>query len=70
MIVAYLASCLHCTWHALAASPPVDNPAPQNPVSGSNGVNLLIGYAKWGALIACAYLVAIKIVVSAPLAAS
>jgi hypothetical protein len=59
MMVAYLASCLHCAMHVLAASspsapPPVDNPAPQDPVSGSNGVELLIGYAKWGALIACA----------------
>jgi len=58
MILTYLASCLHCAWHVLAASspsaPPVDNPAPADPVSGSNGVNLLIGYAKWGALIACA----------------
>jgi hypothetical protein len=55
MIVAYLASCLaHCTQHLLAGSDPVDNPAPANPTSGSDGVDLLISYAKWGALIACA----------------
>jgi hypothetical protein len=61
VMIAYLASCLaHCAWHVLAASSPtapppaVDNPGPVNPVSGSNGVDLLISYAKWGALIACA----------------
>jgi len=32
----------------------VPNPAPQDPTSGSNGISLLLGYAKWGALIACA----------------
>jgi hypothetical protein len=37
----------------LLASGPVDNPGPASPVSG-NGVSLLLGYAKWGALIACA----------------
>ena len=36
----------------LAAGGPVDNPAPSNPVSG-NGINLLISYAKYGALAAC-----------------
>lgn len=32
----------------------VPNPAPQDPTAGSNGISLLLGYAKWGALIACA----------------
>jgi hypothetical protein len=36
------------------ASGPIDNPGPADPVSGSNGVDLLLGYAKWGALITCA----------------
>ncbi len=36
------------------AGGPVQNPAPADPTSGSNGVSLLLGYAKWGALIACA----------------
>lgn len=41
--------------HALyvLAAGPVDNPGPSSPVSGA-GVDLLLGYAKWGALIACA----------------
>jgi hypothetical protein len=32
---------------------PIDNPDPKNPMPNSNGVNLLLGYTKWGALIAC-----------------
>lgn len=39
----------------LAAGPApavVPNPAPQSPIS-SSGVNLLLGYAKWGSLTAC-----------------
>jgi hypothetical protein len=32
----------------------VPNPAPVDPTGGSNGVNLLISYTKWGALIALA----------------
>ena len=43
---------LHLTLLVLAAGP-VDNPGPSSPVS-SAGVNLLLGYAKWGSLIACA----------------
>jgi hypothetical protein len=35
------------------AGGPVDNPSPSSPVSGK-GVDLLLGYAKWGALAACA----------------
>jgi hypothetical protein len=34
------------------AVPLVPNPAPVSPVS-STGVNLLLGYAKWGSLTAC-----------------
>jgi hypothetical protein len=37
----------------LLAPGPVDNPAPKSPVS-STGVDMILGYAKWGALIACA----------------
>jgi hypothetical protein len=36
----------------LAASP-VNDPGIQSPVS-STGINLLLGYAKWGSLMACA----------------
>jgi hypothetical protein len=36
------------------AGGPVQDPAPADPTGGSNGVNLLLGYTKWGALIACA----------------
>ena len=38
----------------LAAGGPVQNPGPVDPTNGSNGVTLLLAYAKWGALIACA----------------
>ena len=38
----------------LLAGGPVQNPAPADPTNGSNGVTLLLAYAKWGALIACA----------------
>jgi hypothetical protein len=34
----------------LAAGGPVDNPAPVYPV-GSNGIGLLVSYAKYGALV-------------------
>jgi hypothetical protein len=40
------------TGHLLAG--PIDNPAPADPTSGSKGINLLLSYAKWGALIVCA----------------
>jgi hypothetical protein len=33
-------------------APVVPNPAPMSPISG-NGVNLILGYAKWGSLTAC-----------------
>jgi len=32
----------------------VPNPAPQDPTGGSKGVDLLLSYVKWGALIGCA----------------
>ncbi|MEV7925435.1 hypothetical protein [Kitasatospora sp. NPDC088779] len=32
----------------------IQNPAPADPTNGSKGANLLLSYAKWGALIACA----------------
>jgi len=44
---------LHLAVHYLASGGPVDNPNPSSPVSGS-GVDLILGYAKWGSLIACA----------------
>jgi hypothetical protein len=47
---------MHLAAHAaypLADGGPVDNPGPSSPVS-SAGVDLLLGYAKWGALVACA----------------
>jgi hypothetical protein len=55
MTVTYLASCLaHCVPHVLAGGSPIDNPAPQSPLNkGSNGIDLLLSYAKFGALIAC-----------------
>jgi len=31
----------------------VPNPAPKDPTSGAAGIELLLSYAKWGALIAC-----------------
>lgn len=37
-----------------AGSPVVDNPPPVSPVNGS-GMDLLLGYAKWGALAACGF---------------
>jgi hypothetical protein len=43
---------LHVTLSVLAAGP-INNPGPSSPVSTA-GVNLLLGYAKWGSLIACA----------------
>jgi len=49
MLIQHLA--LHLP--AFLASGPVDNPAPASPITG-NGVDLLISYAKYGALAACA----------------
>lgn len=48
-------SSIHFVVHALGALPAdIGNPAPADPTSGSNGVNLLLSYCKWGALTACA----------------
>lgn len=52
-------SAQHCvqacvTTVAQSVSAGIDNPAPKDPTSGSAGINLLVSYAKWGALIACA----------------
>lgn len=38
----------------MLAGGPVQNPAPADPTGGSNGIDLLLAYTKWGALIACA----------------
>ena len=43
---------LHVT-NVLAGGPVIGNPGPASPVS-NKGVNLLLGYAEWGSLIACA----------------
>jgi hypothetical protein len=42
----------HVTTILAAGSGVVPDPNPVSPVS-SSGVNLLLGYAKWGSLIAC-----------------
>jgi hypothetical protein len=39
--------------YALAGKPVLVDPVIQSPIS-STGVNLLLGYAKWGSLMACA----------------
>ncbi|WP_067484282.1 hypothetical protein [Actinomadura hibisca] len=31
----------------------IPNPAPVDPTGGSQGINLLLSYTKWGVLIAC-----------------
>jgi FtsH-binding integral membrane protein len=52
-----MSTTLHLAAHAanvLAVGGSITNPAPADPTSGSNGVTLLLSYAKWGALIACA----------------
>jgi hypothetical protein len=36
----------------LLAGGPVQNPTPVSPVSGS-GITTILGYAEWGAIIAC-----------------
>jgi hypothetical protein len=39
----------------------IPNPAPASPVGGnSNAVSLVLGYAKWGALIACGIAAAVS----------
>src|SRR5258708_40103929 len=48
MLVAHLL--LHVSY--VLAGGPVPDPAPTSPIS-SSGVNLLLGYAKWGSYTAC-----------------
>jgi hypothetical protein len=48
----HLVATLHQATQILAD--PISNPAPTDPTGGSKGVNLLLAYAKWGSLIACA----------------
>ena len=47
-------SIFHAVAHAHAILADITNPAPADPTAGSNGVVLLLGYAKWGSLMACA----------------
>jgi hypothetical protein len=49
-----MSSIPHVIQAAGAVLTDITNPAPADPTSGSNGVTLLLSYAKWGALIACA----------------
>ena len=44
----------HLITHASFLAGVVNNPGPVDPTGGSSGINLLISYAKWGAVIACA----------------
>jgi hypothetical protein len=44
----------HLLAHASYLAGVVNNPAPVDPTGGGNGINLLLSYAKWGAIIACA----------------
>jgi len=59
VLIHHLALCaVMCSRHLAdaAGNPapgPIDNPGPQNPLGNSNGVDLLLSYAKFGALIAC-----------------
>lgn len=63
MLIHYLA--VHAAHLPALLSPgapgggPVNNPGPQSPISG-NGIDKLISYAKYGALIACAVTAAIS----------
>ena len=52
MLIRHLVTHVTFAVHVLAAGP-VNNPGIQSPVSNS-GVNLLLGYCKWGSLMACA----------------
>jgi hypothetical protein len=44
----------HLINHTIFLADVVNNPAPVDPTGGSNGINLLLSYAKWGAIITCA----------------
>lgn len=50
----------HARFVADVLSDIVPNPAPADPTGGQHGVELVISYAKWGALIACALAAAIS----------
>jgi hypothetical protein len=39
--------------HALSVVTEIPNPAPVDPTGGSKGIELLLSYVKWGALIVC-----------------
>jgi hypothetical protein len=43
---------VHLAAFYLRIAGPVQNPTPVSPVSGS-GINTILGYAEWGAIIAC-----------------
>ena len=52
MLISHLVTHVTYATHVLAGGP-VNDPGIQSPVSGT-GVALLLGYAKWGSLMACA----------------
>lgn len=52
MLISHLVTHVTNASYFLAGGP-VDDPGVQSPVSGT-GVGLLLGYAKWGSLMACA----------------
>ncbi|MBN1174955.1 MAG: hypothetical protein JXA67_22545 [Micromonosporaceae bacterium] len=39
--------------HVLGILQDIPNPAPVDPTGGSKGIELLLSYVKWGALIVC-----------------
>lgn len=40
--------------YAMLPQDVIPNPGPADPTAGSNSISLLLSYAKWGALVACA----------------
>ena len=44
----------HLINSSLVLADAVPNPPPADPTSGSNALSLLLSYAKWGAVVACA----------------
>jgi hypothetical protein len=52
MLIRHLVTHVTYAAHVLAAGP-VNDPSIQSPVSNT-GVSLLLGYCKWGSLMACA----------------
>jgi hypothetical protein len=53
MFIHHLVTHVTYATYVLAGPGPVTDPSIQSPVS-SNGVSLLLGYCKWGSLMACA----------------